>query len=366
MSLNVKRLEVSVPFNLLDLNGDSSFKAFFDFVKKIEALSIDNKDLCDVTEQKVIIKDTDTYEQLTSLKIKNKSLKDTKLIKQEQELFSKNIYEATVSILYNISFDTEIIKAYTELQTKLLRLKSVPTVRVHSFYDPKRILFETACNLKKYKVGDIQLSSLKDKDGIYKTSLDYIVPYDEKGSYPKSFAVLKKNIKRKLILNYDYPIVLETKKDFKDIPNVSFDIITSDKRNKEDKNFCSSIILDESRYCEGPISSAKRETVKNEFGKSFTLNDELVKFYFNCTTNKCESVTMNIHLDGDIYNTRISVKIKEKDLSKFTPIIDYCTKNLEEAEYLTEYNSIGPDDKGNIELIVGTSEKIQLNTTIKY
>jgi hypothetical protein len=362
MSLNIKRLEVTVPFNLIDLNGDSSFKAFFDFVKKVESLSENNKDLCDVTEQKVIVKDTETYDQITNIKNKNKNLLDQKLLKKEQELYSKNIYEATVSILYNISFDTEIIKAYTELQTKLLKLKTIPTVRVHSFYDPKKMLFESACNLKKYKVTDINLSSVKGEDGIYKTGLSYIVPYDENGSYPKSFAVLKKNIKRKLILNYDYPVVLEDKKNFKDIPNASFDIYSDDKREKEKRYFISSLVLDENKYTDGPISFAKREKTTNELGKSVFLDDELAKFYFNCITNNCESVSMNIHLNDDSYNSYVNVKFKEKELSKFTTIIDHCTNNLTEKDMLLESNTFGPDSNGNIEFIIGTYEKIQLKT----
>ena len=366
MSLNIKRLEVVVPFNLKDLNGDSSFKSFYEFVKKIQVLSKDNKDLCDITEQKVSIKDIETYKKLTNIKIKNISLSDPKLLAEEKELFAKNIYEASVSILYNISFDTEIIKAYTELQTQLLRLKAIPTVRIHSFHDPKRILFETACNLKKYKINDINLSSIRGKDGIYKTGLSYVVPYDEKGSYPKSFAVLKKSIKRKLIMNFDYPVVLEEKKNFKDIPNASFDIFTEDKKVEESKKFISSIILDESKYADGPISSAKREDTKNEFGKSFSLEDELVKFYFNCITNKCESIYMDIKLEDNTYNTTIKVKTKEKDFSRFTTIIDYASKNLEASELLLSSNTMGPDADGNIEYVIKTSEPLSFKRANNY
>lgn len=366
MSLNIKRLEVTVPFNLSDLNGDSSFKVFFDFVKSIEALAEKNKDLCEVVEQKVTVKDLEAYEELTNIKNKNKDLLDKDLLKKEKELFSKNIYEGSVSLLYNINFDNEIIKEYAQLQGKLSKLKTVSTVKVQNFYDPKRVLLESFLSLKKYRINNMSLLTAKDSKGVYKTNFSYSVPIDERGSYPKSFAVLKKNIKRKLILNYDYPIVLENKKNFKDDINVSFDFNTNDIKDIDSGMFISSFQLDESNYSDGPISKAKKEIGNIEFGKSFSLDDEIVKFYFNCVSNKCESFNINSTLEDDFYNTRISLKIKEKDLSKFTQIIDHCANNLEEQEVLVERKVIGPDPNGDVEYIIGIHEKNQNRPTVSF
>ena len=136
MSLNIKRLEVTVPFNLSDLNGDSSFKVFFDFVKSIEALAEKNKELCEVVEQKVSIKDMDAYEELINIKNKNKDLLDKDLLKKEKELFSKNIYEGSVSLLYNINFDNgygvvvfEKVKIFFYPGHNILRITAIPTER---------------------------------------------------------------------------------------------------------------------------------------------------------------------------------------------------------------------------------------------
>lgn len=359
MSLNVKKLEVIVPFSLIDLNGNSSFKAYLDFVNAIEELSKKNKDLCILTDKNVVLKDKDTYDQLATLKNKNRTLSDLNLLKKEKELFSKNMYEATVSILYNMSYDTEIIKAYTELQMKLLKLKTIPTVRGHNFYDPKKMLFETALNLKKYKVNSIQMSSVKGDNGIYKTNFSYLVPYDDKDNYPKSFAILKKSIKRKLIMNYDFPIVLSGKGNFKEDPNVSFDITTKDVRDYNNRLFLSTFELDENKYSNGPISIAKKEYSDNDYGRSFSLEDELAKLYFNSVYNKCESVHMSINIENNAYVTRMRLRIKEKDLNKFTSILDYSFNNLEEMGFLTERNTSLPDEKGEIEFTVGTSESLQ-------
>lgn len=364
MGFNMKGWDITVPFSLMDLNKDSNFKAFLEFISAVKNISDTNENLCAVIDESVAIKDTDTYDALTNLRKRNPGLTDKELLEKEKDLFCKNMYEAKVSILYDIKVDNLIIKEYAELQKKLLNKSIMSTAKVRNIYDPKRILLDYTLDLKKRNVNTIHIASIKTKNGVYKTNSFYSVPIDEEGKYPQIFAVSKKDVIKKFEMNYDIQINEEGKEKYKDNPNISFDITSSDRPFKVEPGFISSIEIDETKFSDSPISLAKKANATMEEGKEFvSVNDEIRRFFTNCTYNKCESITVHTSLVEDAYSIKLCLKVKEKDLDKFTNIIDTCLNNFEEKDYLTERTTIGPERNGNIEFVIGITEPRGLKAT---